>query len=114
MPNGRSGGFLIEKADLKHLVQALPDATVVAKVIVHSPPIRSADAKEVARLVDECPSDRIAVEEQDHNFYIIHLSYAPKPLWAMVGQEMPIFRELRQRHDRWKSENPDWKAWIGF
>jgi len=33
MPNGRSGGFLIEKADLKNLLKTFPDDTVVAKVI---------------------------------------------------------------------------------
>ena len=30
MPNGRSGGFIIEKTELKNLVGAFPSATVVA------------------------------------------------------------------------------------
>jgi hypothetical protein len=113
MPNGRSGGFLIEKPDLKHLVEALLDATVVAKVVVHSR-LRPAGALEIARFVDECPNDRIAVEEQDHKSYIIHLSNKPEPIWVMVGPETPLFLELRQRHARWVTEHPDWKGWIAF
>lgn len=114
MPNGRSGGFLVEKADLRLLVEALPGATIVAKVIAHSSSARTVDASEIARLVDECSNDRIAVEEQDHKFYIIHLSNEPKLLWVMVGSETPLFPELRRRHAQWTTEHPEWKGWIAF
>jgi hypothetical protein len=114
VPNGRSGGFVIEKEDLKRLLEALPHATVVAKIIVHSSLPRLGDASEIARLVDQCPNDRIAVEEQDHKFYIIHLSNEPELLWAMVGLETPLFPELRRRHARWTTEHPEWKGWIAF
>jgi hypothetical protein len=114
MPNGRSGGFVIEKADLKGLLKELPDATVVAKIIVRPGPLRTAVALEVARLVDKCPNGRIAVEEQDHKFYIIHLSNEPDLIWVMVAPETPLFLELRQRHGRWATEHPDWKGWVSF
>lgn len=98
MPNGHSGGFVIEKADLKHLIQALPADTAVAKVTVRSSPLRTVTAAELARLVDECPHDRIEVEEQDHTFYVIHLRNKPELVWIMVASETPLFLELRQRH----------------
>jgi hypothetical protein len=114
MPNGRSGGFVIEKTDLKHLIKALPGATVVAKIIAHRSTLRPADALEIARLVEECPYDRIAVEEQDHKSYIIHLSNEPELVWLMVASEAPIFLELRHRHEQWATEHPDWTGWIAF
>jgi hypothetical protein len=114
MPNGRSGGFVVERADLKQLIKALPDATVVGKIRAYSSALRPADALEIARLVDECPNDRIPVEEQDHKFYIIHLSDKGERIWVMVGPETPLFLELRQRHARWATEHPEWKGWIAF
>ena len=113
MPNGRSGGFLIEKGDLKQLVQALPDSSV-AKVIIHSPSLRPADAFETAQLVDDCRNDHISVEEQDHKLYIIHLSEEPQRVWMMVGSETPLFLGLRQRHGRWVTEHPECKGWVAF
>lgn len=114
MPNGRSGGFVIEKADLQQLVKALPDAAVVGKIRAQSSSLRPADALEIARLVGECPNDRITVEEQDHMFYIIHLSNKAGIVWVMVGSETPLFPVLRQRHARWATEHPGWKGWIAF
>jgi hypothetical protein len=64
--------------------------------------------------VDECPNARIAVEEQDHKAYIIHLSNEPEIIWLVVGPEASIFLELRQRHERWATEHPDWDGWTGF
>lgn len=114
MPNGRSGGFVIEKADLERLVEALRGGSVVAQIVIHSCPPRAADALELARFIDECPNDRIAVEEQHHEFYIIHLSNEPELTWVLVDSETPLFSGLRQRHDRWATEHPDWMEWIAF
>ena len=114
MPNGRSGGFPIEKADLKSLLKTFPDDTVVAKVIERSTRSRPSAALGTARFVDECPYDRIAVEEQDHRAYVIHLSNEPEIIWLVVGSEAPMFAELRQRHQRWATEHPDSKEWIAF
>jgi hypothetical protein len=41
MPNGRSGGFVIEKEDLNQLVKSLPDATVVGKIRAYSSALRT-------------------------------------------------------------------------
>src|SRR6267378_1981130 len=77
MPNGRSGGFVIKTADLKELVKAVSDTTVVGQVVVLRLPFRAAEAAEVTRLVEECQHDRVAVEEQGHKGYVIHLSNEP-------------------------------------
>jgi hypothetical protein len=114
MPNGRSGGFVIETADLKRLVKTVSDTTVVGHVAVLTTPIRAANAAEVIQFVDECPHDGVAVEEQDRKFYIVHLSNEPKLLWLVIGSESPIFLELQRRHLQWKTERPDWKGWIAF
>jgi len=50
MPNGRSGGL----------------------------PPRLVSSSEVSRLIEECPHDRIAVEEQDSMAYVIHISNEPE------------------------------------
>jgi hypothetical protein len=47
MPNGRSGGFPIETADSKELIQAVPDDTVVGQMVVVNSPIRTAKTEEV-------------------------------------------------------------------
>ena len=114
MPNGRSGGFMIETADLKELVKAVSDADVVGQMVLLRPPNRAANAAEVTRFVEECPHDRVAVEEQEHKFYIIHLSNEPKLIWLVVGSESPIYLEIQQRHAQWVAEHPDWKGWIAF
>jgi hypothetical protein len=107
MPNGHSGGFVIETADLKELVKTISDTTVVGKIaVLSSPPIREAIAAEVIRFVEECPHDRVAVEEQDNKFYIVHLSNEPRLLWLVIGSESPIFLELQRRHVQWKTEHP--------
>jgi hypothetical protein len=66
------------------------------------------------RFLEECPQDRMAVEEQDHKSYIIHLSNEPELKWLVVGSESPIYLEIRQRHAQWMNERPDWKGWMAF
>jgi len=68
---------------------------------------------EVLRLVEECPQERVAVEEQDHSSYIIHLSNEPV-VWVCVQPDSPIFAGLKQRHGQWEIEHPNWDGWIGF
>ena len=95
MPNGRSGGFVIETADLKRLVEAVSGDALVGKAMVGLPTARpkltEACAAEVARFLEECPHDRIAVEEQDHASYIIHISKEPTIIWVLISSQSPIF-----------------------
>jgi len=116
MPNGRSGGFPIETADLKRLISAASADAPIALVVDDSsgPRTRETDAEEVLRLVEECPFDRVAVEEQDHAFYVIHLRNEPTPIWVVVPSKSPLLPDLKQRHDQWKVENPNWAGWIAF
>lgn len=116
MPNGRSGGFLIETAALKRLVSTVSDTTAIGQVVGGSPNPRiwRADAAEVARVVEECPHEQVAVEEQDCQAYVIHLRNTPTVVWLVVHSESPLFVELRQQHAQWKIEHPNWTGWTGF
>jgi hypothetical protein len=117
MPNGRSGGFPIDAADLKRLVSEVADAASIGMLASAggsaSPGLRPIGGAQVLRLVEECRHDRVAVEEQDHSSYIIHLSNEP-PVWIFVQPDSPMFGGLKQRHGQWKIEHPDWDGWIGF
>ena len=81
MPNGRSGGFIIDKADLKQMLRVLQVSIAATKVSDLPSPDDPTDVLELARSVEECPNDRIAVEEHDHLSYIIHLSNEPEAIW---------------------------------
>jgi hypothetical protein len=75
---------------------------------------RAATAAEVSRCIEKCPFDRVAVEEQDSSFYIIHISNEPEIIWFSVNSQSPIFEQLRQRHSRWMTEHPGWNGWVVF
>ena len=113
MPNGRSGGFVIETADLKQLLTAVSETAVVGQLSTGRQ-LRAASTAELSRCIEECPLERVAVEEQHDIFYIIHISNSPINIWVSVTSESPIFVQLRQRHARWMAEHPGWNGWIGF
>lgn len=108
MPNGYSGGFFIDTAALKRLLRAAPDTAPIGKLAGGSsnPRLRLVDAIEVLHLVEDSPHERLAVEEQDHSFYIIHVSDGPSLAWLSVTSESPIFAALALQHSRWKLEHP--------
>src|SRR6516162_4633969 len=114
MPNGRSGGFIIRKADLRELmISVVPDSAILGKIFDHSPRSRPVNVSEATRFVEQCPHNRVAVEEQDHTAYIIHLSNEqPNFVWIAIGPESPIFPEIVQRHIQWNNEHPDWNGWM--
>jgi hypothetical protein len=68
----------------------------------------------MVRLIEECPHDRLAVEEQDRAFYVIHFSNEPKIKWVMVGSTSPLFTELHSRHAQWMAEHPGSNEWLAF
>jgi hypothetical protein len=113
MPNGRSGGFVIETNDLKRLIEAVTGNAVVGRLTTGSKP-HDARVDEIAQVIEKCPHNRIAVEEQDHAFYIIHISNAPDVVGIVILSESPLFVELRRRHAIWMAEHPDWNGWIAF
>lgn len=113
MPNGRSGGFLIETADLKQLVQGISAGAVVGQVFTGSK-MQDTLAQDLVRLIKQCPHDPIAVEEQDHAAYVIHFSNSPTMNWVTVTSTSPIFMELRGRHVQWVAEHPGWNGWMGL
>ena len=118
MPNGRSGGFVIETADLRRLLEALTGNEVVGHLLTGSKPHRprrqAARVDEITRVIENCPHSRIAVEEQDYTFYIVHVSNEPELVWVLISSESALFTELRRRHAEWVAEHPGWDGWIGF
>lgn len=113
MPNGRSGGFPIETIDLRRLVEASPESTPIGLLVDGDSEPRHAVAVEIVRLLEKCSEERVAVEEQDRAFYIVHISNEPI-VWVSVDSKSPIFVALREFHGRWNAANPNWKGWIGF
>ena len=113
MPNGRSGGFIIETSDLKRLIAAVPPPAVVGRVTTGGS-LRDVTAAETLQQIDQCQLDGVVVEEQDKTFYVIHLSDQPNIIWVTVSPQSSIFGELQQRHSRWATEHPGWKGWMGF
>jgi hypothetical protein len=104
MPNGWSGHFVIDTADLKQLVQAIPPDAVVGKLTVASG-LQPARAIEIAQCLNDCRRNRLTVEEQDHAFYVIHIRDEPI-IWVAVFSDSPMFVELQRRHAQWRSEHP--------
>jgi hypothetical protein len=117
MPNGRSGGFPIDTTDLNALVSQLADNALLGILAAAegapAPRLRPTVRDDVVRLIAECPQQRVAVEEQDHSAYIIHLSNEPV-VWVCVQADSPLFAGLRQRHIQWHSDHPDQDGWIAF
>ena len=90
MPTGRSGGFLIARQQLETLLLALPSHTVVGKTL--KVPVTAGDA---IKLLAEHGANQVAIEEQDHAWYVIHLS-----TWISVNESSAIYSGLRQYHGR--------------
>jgi len=113
MPNGRSGGFLMNAADWKELATVVPEETVVGDIL-DGDSIRAISVADVIRLVEASPSGRVAVEEQHHDSYIVHIRNEPEILWIGVGPASPLLPELRRLHARFMAEHPGWNGWIAF
>ena len=113
MPNGRTGGFIMLRVDLEELVRAVSGSMIVGHLLGDGLPNRGGSASEVISLVKECSQERVAIEEQHRDSYIIHLSNEPIR-WVSVASSSPLFLELRRRHSQWMAEHPGWKEWMGF
>lgn len=118
MPNGRSGGFLIDKADLVQLLAQADRDAIVASLLVEAdgahPGFQKVTAAAALPYVQACRFDRLAVEEQDHLSYIVHVSNTHPVVWISVSHDSPLFRGLSLKHDEWARTHPNWNGWIGF
>jgi hypothetical protein len=98
MPNGHSGGFTLDRAELKRLVTTTPQAEVVASVVNMPFRLTPSTGAELARLVDQC-QERVLIEEQDYRDYIIHVSDDdPEFIWVLVRPGSPLHPLLRAPH----------------
>jgi hypothetical protein len=108
MPNGHSGGFAIEASALKRLLRAVPETAPVGMLTgdASDPRLRPVNATEVLHLVEKSPYERLSIEEQDHSFYIVHISDEPTLVWLSVKSDSPLFAVLALAHSQWKLEHP--------
>jgi hypothetical protein len=113
MPNGRSGGFMMNAAEWKELAKVFSEQTMVGKVF-DGGAIRDVSIADVIRFVEAFSRERLAVEEQHHDSYVVHINNEPEIRWISVGSKSAIFPELQKLHARWMTEHPGWNAWIGF
>jgi hypothetical protein len=113
MPNGRSGGFLLDVADLKRVIMASPSGEVIAFVSDDQRRFTALTEFELTPLVDQCLYTPVAVEEQDGSVYVIHLG-DELTRWVVVGSESPLQAPLRQLHSQWSAQHPERKEWIAF
>ena len=114
MPNGRSGGFLIEKVDLAALLETVPLSTTVGFAVIPGHRARGTDdgraqlsAADAIAMVDEFKWPSVWIEEQDHRLYVVHLD---RPVetggepegdkWVVVEPESSVFVALRERHEQ--------------
>lgn len=92
MPNGRSGGFLLKATELSELLADLDGRSVVGQargpVTVDTLRVMLGDSKR----------DPIRVEEQDGEWYILHLQD-----WFTVDAQSPLFNPFRRLHAEWVS-----------
>ena len=114
VPNGRSGGFLIDRADLLIVLESLPSTCEIGLQLDFGS--RGASGEVLSTQVNAGAAitmlaalrwDRVWIEEQDHRRYIIHFDRSPITTdsvddgkWIDVGPESPLFDGLRKAHDR--------------
>jgi len=95
MPNGHTGGFEIDTAELKRLIMSTPEAD--ASLFTGRSPFTPVTVTEVDGLLAQCQQDRVYVEEQDHTHYVIHISDDPV-VWIMVRPNSALRPLLLARH----------------
>ncbi len=98
MPNGRSGGFRIDKPDLERLLVAWTNNTVVGRCAAddNAPVDRNATIADLRHLLREHEAKDLVVEEQDGSWYVIRLE-----TWITVTQDSPLFETFRRCQTEW-------------
>ena len=113
MPNGRSGGFILEAAELTRLLETFGPHTRVGQLVTEGAPFNEVAVEKLKTLLTSSPATRFAVEEQDHCQYIIHFSNAPI-LWLAVDKGTTLYELLANADAQFQAEHPEWTGWIGF
>ena len=65
------------------------------------PAINAADAARVLEMLRDFDGEAVFVEEQDHDYYVVHLDsdeHVDGSKWVRVMDSSPLFHFLRQRH----------------
>lgn len=101
MPNGRSGGFYISREKLEGLLLAMSPDTVIDKSAGATVTVAEALA-----LLAKDGRGQVLIEEQEHAWYIIHLS-----TWIAVNESSPLHGGLRRGHSQGLKEFPPSAPW---
>jgi hypothetical protein len=101
------GGFIIETADLKQLIAALTGNAVVGQLFTGAT-ARESHVSEILPMLDKWKRRRLAVEQQDHERYLIQAGTGIQGTitWIGISPDSPLFVELRRRHAQWNVEHP--------
>lgn len=89
MPNGRSGGFLLGRAELEHLLSQHDDLTEFGRFVQG----RAVTVFDVKRLLKKKKWGKVIIEEQEGSWYIVHLKE-----WVVVRGNSPFYQSLRSAH----------------
>jgi hypothetical protein len=100
MPNGRSGGFLISRADLEQLLRDVPSDAEIGKTL--SSRVTTA---EFIRMLRKQRKNEIVIEEQDNAWYIVHLG-VHLSAWITVDESSLVHSSFRKCHAQWVRARP--------
>jgi len=110
MPNGRSGGFIMEKADLARLVKTMPEDIGATAALSDSPMPGPINAR---RWLSYSIDARMIAWPSRNRIIFFAASSISESTGNHLGRDLaevansPGYRE-------WARANPGWKGWIGF
>ena len=97
MPNGWSGGFYLARKQLEQLLANCEDSAELGSTT--KKPVTAADVREIMKHWND---DRLYVEEQDHQWYI--MQFPDTKEWIVVTSESPLYVDFRQYHEESRKE----------
>jgi hypothetical protein len=130
MPNGLSGGFVIEKDRLRAILERVPRSTCVSSSLESTPmPDQVADrqrvnhtARDLLAILDPFPRDEIVIQQHDDIDYVIRWDMLPPrksdlglmkrqagglELWHTIDVDSPIYQEIVAEYRLWLTRMTD-------
>lgn len=94
MPNGMSDHFKLKRIALDEIIRQFEGETTLGKSS------GTVTAAALGRLLQELDREEILISEQDHAFYVLHLSIDEhtnpnRDRWIIVGEESPLYARLQ-------------------
>lgn len=107
MPNGRTGQFRWDKAQLLACAEHLDNEKIIGQRFENLSVPNKDTGVSVAdwnKEISECPETEIFVEEQHHDTYFVHC-HEKHELWICVDNTSPLYPRLRSLHEQWHKAN---------